>query len=62
MWIVVRDWGMETSVDEFSNKEEAIEFFNEWSEITDIQMYLAKVDKTVFQGGHNNEFSRTIKS
>ncbi|MBL5767988.1 hypothetical protein [Heyndrickxia sporothermodurans] len=48
MWIVVRDWGMETSVDEFSNKEEAIEFFNEWSEITDIQMYLAKVDKTVF--------------
>ncbi|MEK4024457.1 MULTISPECIES: hypothetical protein [Sporosarcina] len=46
MWIVVRDWGYETSVDVFRNKKEALDYFDEWAEISDAQIYLAKVDKT----------------
>lgn len=47
MWIVTREWNIyETAVDEFTNKQEAIDFYNEWSEISDAVMYLAKVEKT----------------
>lgn len=46
MWIVVRDWGMETDVFVFQDKQKAENFFEEWSGVTDAQMYLAKVDKT----------------
>ena len=43
MWIVTRDWGMESDVDFFETEESAKEFFEEWTRISDARMYLAKV-------------------
>lgn len=46
-WIVTRDWdGYESAIDEFRNKEEAIDFYNEWNEISDATIHLAKVERT----------------
>ena len=43
MWIVTRDWGMESVVDSFETEELAKEFFEEWAGFSDARMYLAKV-------------------
>ena len=43
MWIVTRDWGMESVVDSFETEESAKEFFEEWAGFSDARMYLAKV-------------------
>ena len=50
-WIVVRDWGMETAVDEFEDYLGAVEFFNEWKDIgSQFQLYIAQV-----QNKHENK-------